>query len=363
MRRGAKQPAFGIVGAPVETAVTPDGVRQAFDAAAHGFVPRERLRTDRAGHDPALDASADAAQRGDWHAVAAALPPASADPDRYHQMLSGVAELAVADDAWLNAWLDAAPEDANAWSAHAQAMVRLAWRLRTTAPAPEVLREQWAGFHRVLGQAPTACERAATLAPELATPWIVLMSCARGLGWDHDRFRELWAEVGARAPHSVAAHQAALHYWLPRWQGSAELAAAFVSDTLTRATPGCLLTGVRLEYLFLARTPGTDAERSAFHRGPELAGALDAALADLAAAPPDHPYRIHHRHWLAYLLTKAGRHAEAVEEFRAIDGYAGAPPWELFADPAVAFSTTRAEAVLGWPGASRSTGRSGEAAR
>jgi hypothetical protein len=151
----------------------------------------------------------------------------------------------------------------------------------------------------------------------------------------------------------VAAHQRALYYWLPRWQGSAELAAAFVAGTLARARPGSLLTGVRLEYLFLERIPGTDPDRSAYHRGRELAEALDAAVADLAAAPPDHPYGIHHRHWLAYFLTRAGRYAEAVEAFRAIDGYAGARPWELFADPAGTFSAVRAEAVLGWQGAAR----------
>src|SRR5204863_6597311 len=123
-------------------------------------------------------------------------------------------------------------------------------------------------------------------APGLATPWIVLMSCAQGLGWEPDRFREIWASACARAPHSVAAHERALYYWLPRWQGSAELAAEFVADTGARATPGRLLTGIRLEYLFLERT-----HDAVLHRGPELAEALDAALADLAAAPPDHPYR------------------------------------------------------------------------
>ncbi len=347
MRRVRKRPAFGIVGVPAETAIAPDG------AAGYGFLPRERLRTDRAGHDPALDASADAARRGDWRAVAAALSPASGDADRYHRTLCDVAELAVEDDAWLNAWLDAAPEDPGAWSVHAQAMTRLAWRLRSAAPAPDVRPEQWAGFHRVLRQSPAACARATTLAPDLATPWIVLMSCAQGLDWGHDRFRQIWAEVLARAPHSVAAHQRALYYWLPRWQGSAELAAAFVAETLARARPGTLLTGVQLEYLLLERVPGTDAEASAYYRGPEVAAALDAAVADLAAAPLDHPYRIHHRHWLSYFLTKAGRYGAAVEEFRAIDGYAGTRPWEWFADPAGMFSATRAEAVLGWQGTAR----------
>ena len=332
MRR--RQPAFGIVGAPVESA----------DAAAHGFVPRDRLRLDSDGPDPALDACTEAARRGDWRSVAAALPPVGGDPDRYHRMVCGVAELAVNDDAWLTAWLDGAPDDPGAWSVHARAMVRLAWQLRSGALAKDLLPEQWAGFHRVLGQAPAACARATSLAADLATPWIELLACARGLSWDHDRFRDTWAQVVARAPRSVPAHITALQYWLPRWSGSTELAEGFVADTLARATPGTLLTGVRLEYLFQERGPSFP--------GGELAEAIDAALADLAAAPADHPYRTRHRHWLAYFLTKAGRYAEAVEQFRAVDGYVGARPWDVYGDPAGVFSTTRAEALLGWQRAS-----------
>ncbi len=344
MRRVSKRPAFGIVGAPVETAVLPGSGPQTVDVATYGFVPRERVRADRAGRDPLLEPAVEAATRGDWYGAATNLRAVGDNPDRHLRAIADIAEPAVHDDGWLIAWLDAAPADANVWSVHAQAMVRLAWRLRTSAAAREVLPEQWVGFHRVLGQAPAACERATSLAPGLATPWIVLMSCAQGLGWDHDRFREIWARVIERAPHSVGAHQRALHYWLPRWQGSEELAGAFVAETRQRAQLGSLLTGIQLEYLFLERGPGVSAELNA---------ALDAAVADRAAAAPDHPYLIHHRHWLAYFLTKAGRYAEAIEEFRAIDGYAGARPWELYADPVGSFCATRAEAILGWRAAAQ----------
>lgn len=353
--RKTSRPAFGIVGAPTGSAAAPSGERQTVDVTAYGLVPRERLRTDRSGPDAVVDATVDAARRGDWHEVAGILAPLQADPDRYHRVCTSVAEVAVQDDAWLCTWLDAAPGDAGAWCVHAVAMVQLAWRLRTGVAAKDVLPGQWAGFSRVLRQAPAACERAAALAPHVATPWITLMSCAQGLGFDHRRFREIWAEVVKRAPSSVAAHRRALQYWLPRWQGSDDLAAGFVTETLARATPGRLLTGVLLEYLFLERAPAGATERTAYLQGPEVAEAIDAARADLAAAPADHPYRAQHRHWLAYLLTTAGRYAEAVEEFRAVDGYAGAWPWQLYADPAATFATTRAEALLGWQ---RAPGRS-----
>lgn len=347
MNRRGSRPAFGIVGTPVESTIAPNGERQTVDVAAYGMVPREQLRTDRSGPDAVADALADAARRGDWRTVAAALSPFQADPDRHHSMCASVAEVAVRDDAWLFTWLDAAPDDASAWCVHAGAMVQLAWRLRTGAAAKDVLPGQWTGFSRVLRQAPAACERAVALAPHLATPWISLMSCAQGLGFDHRRFQAIWAEVIGRAPSSVAAHNRGLQYWLPRWQGSDELAAGFVAETLARAAPGRLLTGVRLAYLYLERTPPGAVERAAYLRGPEVAGAIDEARADLAAAPADHPYQAEHRHWLAYLLTKAGRYTEAVAEFRAIDGYAGAWPWQLHADPAAAFAVTRAEALLG----------------
>jgi hypothetical protein len=343
MTRTTKRPAFGIVGQPVESTVAAGGT--VFDPAAYGFVPREQLRTDRP--DAALDPLMDASRRGDWPAVSAGLAGLASDPDWHSRGVSAVAAATTQDDGWLNAWLDATPQDPHAWCVHAQAMVSLAWMLRTGKPARDVLREQWVGFHRVLGQVPAACERAIALGPTLTAPWLAMMASAQGLSWDNDRFRGIWAEAVTRAPHSLAVHRAALSYWLPRWQGSTELVAAFVADTMTRATPGHLLTSVRLEYLYLERVPGKDPQRSAYLRGTELAEALDAALADLAAARPDHPYRAHHRHWLAYLLTKAGRYQAAVDEFRAIDGNVDARPWNLFADPAGAYTATRAEAVLG----------------
>ena len=346
--RKPSRPAFGIVGTPAESTVVPSGERHTVDVTKYGLVPRELLRTDRPGPDAVVDATVAAARRGDWREVAAALAPFQADPDRYHSVCAAVADVAVQDDTWLWTWLDAAPGDAAAWCVHAMTMVGLAWQIRTAAAAEDVLPGQWAGFKRVLRQAPTACERATALAPHLATPWTTLLDCAQGLGYDHRRFRAIWAQVIRRAPSSVAAHKRGLQYWLPQWQGSAEQAAEFVTESLARATRGQLLTGLLLRYLYLERTPAGATERAAYLRGLEIAEAIDEARADLAAAPADHPYRAEHRHLLAYVLTKAGRYAEAVQEFQAVDGYAGAWPWQLHTDPAASFAATRAEALLGW---------------
>jgi hypothetical protein len=343
--RASNRPAFGIVASPavaVPASVAAEEVTEA------GFVPRPQFRTDLDSRTepPALTTCREAARHGDWATVAAHLPPVDADPDVLHHAIVTVAEFAVRDDTWLNAWLDGTPRDARAWCVHAEAMVRLAWELRSSGAAGTVSREQWIGFGRVLGQVPDACARTTTLAPGLASPWLTLITAAKGLGWNHDRFRqEVWAPVLSRAPRSVPAHVNALSYWLPRWQGSTELATAFLAETDSRATPGSLLTMVRLAYLFQERVPGKDS--APFYRGTELGGELDSALADLAAASPYHPYRAQMQHWLAYFLTRAGRYAEAVEQFRAIDGCIGARPWDWLADQAGSFAKLRSEAIRG----------------
>jgi hypothetical protein len=355
-KRTPRRPAFGIVGAPVETVAVPGAGRQIIDAAAHGMVPRDAIRTDHSRADPQLDAWADAARRGEWRWIAASVPPVGADPDVRYRTLRALGRLAETDDAWLDGWLDGTPDDPTVWCVHASAMTDVAWKLRTGASAGKVLPEQWAGFRRVLGQAPAACERAAALAPDDPTPWIMMMAPAQGLSWSNDRFREIWATIVARAPRSVGAHLRALQYWLPRWQGSDELATAFVDETMSYATPGSLLTGVRLEWLFMERLPGNAAAQDAFYRSAEVTAAIDAAVADLRAAAPTHPYHANQRHWLAWYLTKAGRFGEAVEEFRALGGYCGAWPWQLYGDAVGQFTTVRAEALHGLGGAGAATG-------
>ena len=353
MARNAKQarPAFGVVdgatGVPAPAA-KPATPAETVDVTAYGLTPRAQLRTDAGNPDPAAEAAKAAAQRGDWRAVSAAMQPLQMDPNRYQQVCVAAAGVAENDEAWLFAWLDAAPSDADAWNVHAASLVTLAWKLRTSAAAKDVLPGQWIGFKRVLEQAPAACERAAELAPHLATPWISLMSCAQGLSYDHARFREIYAEGYRRAPSSLSVHRRGLQYWLPRWRGSDELAAQFVEKSLARAVPGQLLTQLRLEYLYFERLPKGTSERAAFFKGPEAAAALQESLADLAAARQDNPYLGAQQHWLAYFLTKAGRYPEAAAMFQAVDGYAGAWPWQLFNDPAATFAAVRAEALIGW---------------
>ncbi|MCF3101188.1 hypothetical protein IPZ58_06285 [Streptomyces roseoverticillatus] len=58
-----------------------------------------------------------------------------------------------------------------------------------------------------------------------------------------------------------------------------------------------------------------------------MAGAL---LAGLPAVRSDHPCLPEARHLPAFFLVTQKRHAEALEQFRLIDGCIGSLPWSCF---------------------------------
>jgi len=347
--RAPKQPGFGIVGTADPAAPAP----RTIIPADYGLPPRTEIRSDLGGPDPLAEQATDAAKRGDWQTASSVLRGCGTDWERRSSLVTRLGGVAKDDDSWLAAWLAAEPNDAGAHTVYANSLVLVAWAIRTGSRAENVTSEQWNGFFRVLNQAPEHCLWAAAQAPGDPTPWIEMLTVARGLQFDNDQFREVWREVVTRDPNHLGAHLMARGYWLPRWYGSTELHDQFVEDA-TRGRPnGSLFTLVRLRGMFDEQEPSNAAEREEFYRDPQPHRILDEAVADLAAARPDHPYLASQRHMLAYFFTNAGRFAEAYEQFKAIGAYCGASPWSLYNDPVGQFVGKRATAVMGWEDAGR----------
>ncbi|MFI6145209.1 hypothetical protein [Streptomyces sp. NPDC051109] len=76
----------------------------------------------------------------------------------------------------------------------------------------------------------------------------------------------------------------------------------------------------------------SELDPSVYYKRPEIVAATDVALADVAAADPADRRVARVRHMLAWNLYWQDRWAEAVEQFRAVDGYVGATPWKYSAD-------------------------------
>ncbi|MGY4925921.1 hypothetical protein [Streptomyces sp. 900105755] len=315
------------------------------DPAKYGLVPAAQLDSRSAGPDPEADAVAAAALAGDWRRAAAYLAGAGRDWDLRWYRLGILVHAAAEDDAWLKAWRTEYPGDPSAALVHADALVVLAGQVRGANLAKNTTAEQFEGFHRLLAEALPACQEAAWTAPEDPCPWIAQITIALGLGWSHDDFRALWAEIVARDPHHFGAHMSALQYWCAKWRGSHELMYAFAGQAAAAAPQGSLLSVLPLYALMehAVREP-----RSPVYNQPFVQTAVDATLDAVDRAPAGHHRLPTVRHLLADTLFQTKRYPEAVEQFRAVGGYVGSPPWSYSANPVKAFVFARTNTFVAW---------------
>ncbi|HEY2793281.1 MAG TPA: hypothetical protein VGJ28_13030 [Micromonosporaceae bacterium] len=205
------------------------------EPTAYGFVPVDRIRTNRAGPSPDPDTVDRLVAARDWGGISAFLTTLPTTSERRFAAIGQLGNAAADEDDWLQQWLRAEPRSATALAVLAESMVRLAWNIRTGQRAEIVMPDQWTGFFRVLREVPDVCARGSAADPSDPAPWLALLNAARGLQWNRDRYRALCAEVGARAPYSFTAGVRSYHYWLPHWYGSEELHASYVADTIAAA--------------------------------------------------------------------------------------------------------------------------------
>ncbi|MFB7644506.1 hypothetical protein ACFC0S_07960 [Streptomyces sp. NPDC056084] len=318
--------------------------------AEYGLVPASELNTVYAAPDPEADDVVAAALAGDWSTAAGYLAAAGSDWDLRWYRLGQLAHAAAEDDTWLRAWRAEYPYDPAAALVQADALVVLAGNIRGAKRAKYTTADQFEGFRRTLAEALPACREAARMAPHDPSPWVAQITIAVGLGWSHEEFTALWAEIAARAPHHFGAHIAALQYWCAKWSGSRELMFAFAERAAASAPYGSLLPVLRLYAMAEQQINGDDFD---FYAQPSAAAAVDATLGAVAQVPVGHHRLPLVRHLLAYYLVRSQRYAEAVEQFRAVDGYCGAVPWQYFGAPAESYVSRRAEAFARWDQAGR----------
>ncbi|MFF4317373.1 hypothetical protein [Streptomyces sp. NPDC001568] len=302
---------------------------------ALGFVPEDRLDTEHAAPVPAERTAALAAVRsGDWEAGAAYLEAAGSDREERWHRVRALAEAAVEDDAWLVAWRAARPGDPAAALVLADNAVLVAWEVRGSAWARHTSEEQFDLFHELLRGAQAAVHEAQKVAdPADPVPYMVEQAVALGLMYPHERYERLWTEIVSRSPKLLSAHTNAMQYWARKWRGSHEESHAFARKAAIGAAPGELLSMLPLIAYVEQENYEDDLAAEDFFTGPDVRAAVDEALVDLAAADPADTRTVALRHLLAYLLFWQDRDAEAVEQFRHVDGHIGAMPWYYAGNP------------------------------
>ncbi|MGW4894363.1 hypothetical protein ACWEQL_19130 [Kitasatospora sp. NPDC004240] len=318
------------------------------DPTAYGMVPRSALDPEAAGPPrPAyrrreIQAMADAAWRGDWRPVAGYVASAGQDWDERWSRIQLLGQIAAEDDAWLEKWQAAEPGSCDAAVTQAHLMVQRAWKVRGYGYAPEVPAAAMAEFRRLLPAAIEEARRAALLDPRDPNPWVVMITAARGARYRNGQFRELWAELVARAPHHYDAHWQALQYWCAKWHGTDRKMMRFARRTVRRAPAGSPLAGLTLRALYERerRRPAGQVPDSLVARRH-----LVSVASALALVPEDDPHLPQLRHLLAHHLVRARLWRPALEQFRLIGPWCGAAPWTDYRDPAAAFDLARRTAA------------------
>lgn len=326
---------LGTLNADAAATEAEEEAKKAAAVVALGFVAEADLDTENWAPVPMeRTAALEAARSGDWEAAAAYIEAAGNDWQERMERVRPLAEAAAEDDAWLLAWRAARPSDPTAALVDADTAVMVAWNVRGAQSGSRTTQEQFRLFRDLLLKAQEVAHEAQRLAdPADPTPYIVEQPIGQGLGYSHERYRELWDHVVKRDPKVLWSHIAGLQYWCRKWRGSHELALAFARESAAAGRPGDLLTLLPLIAYFEQETYEEDLAAETYFKEPEIVAAVDAALLDLAAAGDEHPGTARIRHILAYLLFWQDRDEQAVEQFRHIDGYIGALPWTYAGSP------------------------------
>ncbi|MFG2692824.1 hypothetical protein [Kitasatospora sp. NPDC048407] len=346
----------GTVPAPVPApaqppvAPTPDG----FDPRQYGLVPSAELDPGRAGPPLALlrrkelEALADSCLAGGWRAAAAYVVAAGEDWDERWSRLDFLTRVAAERDEWLTAWRESGTEACAATTVYARLLVQRAWEARGSALAHQVPAGHLTAFKSLLAEANTAAREAAVLDPRDPGPWAVLVTTARGVPLSNRRFRALWQELTARAPHHVGGHWQAMQYWCAKWHGSDAQMLRFAEQAVRTAPAGSVLPGLYLQAL-------TELEqRHGLYGLPDagrLGELLPAVASALDAVPTPHDQLPLLRHLLAHFALVARQPALALEQFRLLGPWCGAHPWTSTSHPVRAFDHARAVAATHAPAA------------
>ncbi|MEU9863994.1 hypothetical protein AB0D99_24280 [Streptomyces sp. NPDC047971] len=322
------------------------GAPDAADPEAYGFARQEQQDVRMPGPDADLLDVLDVVQATqDWRAASQLLAGTEKEGEvRWQrvQAFAGAASLELQQKpgvggAWLRAWRADSPKDPGGAAVHAEFLVQQAWR--SSAAGTD-------DFRIILEEAKKVSEEAALLAPGDPVPYLVQLAVARGLGYSHEEFDQVWAKIIDRAPQHMGAHLAALHFWCEKWHGSRTDADRFATSAAARAPQGSLLAALPL-FAVYEHLPEIVIVQD-FYRTEVVRKAMEGALYAVHSARPDDPMLAHVRHLLVLFLVRAERWTEAMHQIVHVDGHVGALPWTLSEDPAAEYTVYRNLAVAGY---------------
>ncbi|MER6126619.1 hypothetical protein ABT173_29190 [Streptomyces sp. NPDC001795] len=270
--------------------------------------------------------------------IARLLERHTGDWDRRTHQMSVLAQY-LSESHVARAWATRAPRNAGALVLHAWTQLirgRAQGRLENATAVTE------------------GCLRAADLAPEDPTPWVVLLGVSRLERRAQPEVFGVWNEVLARDRWNREAYLSMLGYLSPTEAGSRIQVLDFVDAVRARIPENapCAateLTAEVMQYHSVLARGGVEALMARNH----WTHAPAAQALDRAARTWAQPGFFHHAaaradlNLLAYALMAAERRNEARPVFEAIDGTVTAWPWRFGGDPLPEFEKAQSRAATG----------------
>ncbi|MFF4041437.1 hypothetical protein [Streptomyces sp. NPDC001816] len=260
------------------------------------------------------------------------------DWDRRTHRLGTLADF-LADSHLPRSWATREPRNASALVLHA-------WT--------QLARARAQGRPEDTGDATDACLRAADIAPEDPTPWVVLLGLARLQRWEQPQVFGVWNEVLARDRWNREAYLSMLGYLTPEEAGSRIQVLDFVDALCARmpANAPCAVTELTAQVLQYQSVLGRGGFEALVARN-HWSQAMAAQALDRVARTWVQPGFLRHAkaladlNVLAYALMAADRRHDARPVFEALGGTVTGWPWQAGGDPLTEFDQAQRRATAG----------------
>ncbi|MEW2486363.1 hypothetical protein [Streptomyces sp. NPDC048411] len=314
------------------------------EATGVGLPPDHTVAVD--APDAHATGALTAARRGAY-APARALLAATREKANWilrDEFVRALAEIAVDDAAWLNAWQAESPDDPDALVIEAFRRIAEAWKVRTSAYAKDVAPDQFRAFLALLNDALPAIEAAVAASPGDPVPWSAALTHCMGTQAPRNVFDDCLVHALTCGPHHLPTHLQAVQFLAAKWYGShkemldyaSRAAADAPQDSPVRALEIVALTEVDIETDRRERRPrknGSEKPLDAERIDKIIATALAYSTSRL---PEDRDARLIRNH-LVWELNRQERWAESLDVYRSIGRYATSSPWHYTVSPLQAF--------------------------
>ncbi|WP_043174579.1 hypothetical protein [Streptomyces sp. NRRL B-24484] len=271
-----------------------------------------------------------AAERGDWPAVAAVF--AECREEYGLLLLSGQVAAVPGVEHLLRQVLGNRPGDPLATALLADRLIHVGWQARTSRRSEDVTPEGWREFRARLNEAEQLLIGAVARDRGDALAWMLRVTISRGISLGISETRRRYRAVARVSPHHYAGQRSMLQQLLPKWGGSWEESHAFARDCFRAAPPGSL-NGALLA-MYHAERAGSlaGAERNAYAARADVRQEL-AQAAHGSVLHPDCRIRfgrIAAHSSFALLASLGGDRAAARTHFQAMGPYGSTEPWDWF---------------------------------